>query len=280
MQLGLLTHTSDGWSGQFPDLDSDSTVVLVFGASRYTSTMPMPSPSWLRRYPNSHVIGCSTAGEIHGTQVSDDSLSVAIAKFDHTEIRTAVTRVSGDSYEAGCMVGTSLADNGLRSIFVLSDGLGDNGSELASGINEHVDESVVVTGGLAGDGADFKWTWALVDGKPAEEFVSTIGFYGDSIRIGHGSKGGWDYFGPERMVTRSEGNVLYELDGRPALELYKEYLGDLVEGYCRRPACCSLWHCETPLTRTNNSCGPSLPWMRRRNRSRSPGMSLRAIMLS
>lgn len=226
-QLGLLTHTSDGWSGQVPDLDSDSTVVLVFGASRYFDDAITELAS---AYPNSHVIGCSTAGEIHGTQVSDGSLSVAIAKFDHTEIRTAATRVSGDSYEVGRMVGTSLADEGLRSIFVLSDGLGVNGSELARGTNEHVDEPVVVTGGLAGDGADFKRTRVLVGGKPAEEFVSTIGFYGDSIRIGHGSKGGWDYFGPERMVTRSEGNVLYELDG-PALELYKEYLGDLAEGF-------------------------------------------------
>jgi hypothetical protein len=38
--------------------------------------------------------------------------------------------------------------------------------------------------------------------------------------------GGWDPFGPDRLVTRSSGNVLYELDGRSALDLYKRYLGD------------------------------------------------------
>ena len=55
---------------------------------------------------------------------------------------------------------------------------------------------------------------------------------GESTRrcLGHGSRGGWDFFGPERRVTRSEGNVLYELDGTPALDLYKKYLGARASG--------------------------------------------------
>jgi hypothetical protein len=36
--------------------------------------------------------------------------------------------------------------------------------------------------------------------------------------------------GPEREVTRSDANVLYELDGHPALDLYKEYLGEQADG--------------------------------------------------
>jgi hypothetical protein len=55
--------------------------------------------------------------------------------------------------------------------------------------------------------------------------VVAIGFYGKAIRIGHGSAGGWDLFGPRRQVTRSAGNVLFELDGEPALDLYERYLG-------------------------------------------------------
>jgi hypothetical protein len=90
-----------------------------------------------------------------------------------------------------------------------------------------LDPAVVVTGGLAGDGDRFSRTWVLVDGRPSAGQAVAVGLYGDSVRIGHGSKGGWDVFGPEREVTRSEGNVLYELDGKPALKLYKEYLGDL-----------------------------------------------------
>jgi hypothetical protein len=92
---------------------------------------------------------------------------------------------------------------------------------------ESLPGSVIITGGLAGDGSRFQRTWTLRDRRPASGWVSAVGFYGDRIRIGHGSKSGWDIFGPERAVTRAEGNVLYELDGLPALELYKKYLGEL-----------------------------------------------------
>ncbi len=54
-----------------------------------------------------------------------------------------------------------------------------------------------------------------------------VGFYGERLDVGIGSYAGWDAFGPERMITRSEGNVLYEIDGRNALELYQELLGPL-----------------------------------------------------
>jgi hypothetical protein len=56
--------------------------------------------------------------------------------------------------------------------------------------------------------------------------VVGVGLYGESLRVGYGSQGGWDSFGPARRVTRSRGNVLFELDGESALALYKSYLGD------------------------------------------------------
>ena len=65
---------------------------------------------------------------------------------------------------------------------------------------------------------------------PASGIVRGVGLYGDALRMGHGSMGGWDIFGPERTITRARANVLYELDGRPALDLYKSYLGELSGG--------------------------------------------------
>jgi len=118
----------------------------------------------------------------------------------------------------------------LRSVFVLSDGLNVNGSELVKGLNSRLPGNVVVTGGLAGDGDRFRRTWVIQDGKPATNVVTALGLFGDRLAVSHGSKGGWDSFGPERRITRSQGNILYELDGKPALALYKEYLGDRASG--------------------------------------------------
>jgi hypothetical protein len=109
---------------------------------------------------------------------------------------------------------------------VFSDGLAVNGSELVRGIESVVPAGTVVTGGLAGDGERFQRTWVVHENRPHSGRVSAVAFYGSRVRIGHGSKGGWDKFGPQRIVTRSKGNVLFELDGKPALPLYKEFLGD------------------------------------------------------
>jgi hypothetical protein len=114
----------------------------------------------------------------------------------------------------------------LAGIFVLSDGLNVNGSELVAGIASHVGDRIPLTGGLAGDGAKFEETLVGGDGPPRSGQVAAVGFYGAAVRIGHGSAGGWDEFGPRRRITRSKGNLLYELDGEPALDLYERYLGE------------------------------------------------------
>lgn len=214
-----------------PKIDSSRTLVVLFGSSSLLDGED-PIAELLHDYPGSLAIGCSTAGEILGTRICDESVSAAIVRFDHTDIRMAsapVQSVEG-SFAAGQDIARQLNDARLRGIFVLSDGLQVNGSELVRGLNSQVSSSVVVTGGLAGDGDRFHRTWVLHNRRPQTGFVTAVGFYGEHIRIGHGSKGGWDRFGPERRVTKSKGNVLYELDGRPALELYKEYLGDRAAG--------------------------------------------------
>lgn len=233
MQSATFLYTRDqGWSvSEFPALDAESTLVFLFGGSAYIDD-PSAIDSLTRAYPKSTIIGCSSAGEIHGTHIVDDALSVAVVRFDRTRIRrvSEVVTPGEPSVDAGAKLGAALAGPDLRAVFVLSDGIAVNGSELLSGIHRHVDSSVVVTGGLAGDGTRFKRTWVMSDNKPSPGVVVAVGLYGDSVRVSHGSRGGWDPFGPERVVTRSSGNVLFELDGEPALSLYKTYLGERAAG--------------------------------------------------
>ena len=228
----LRIDTGTTWApASLSEVDSQQTLLLLFGTSGL-----LEHPDQIRQVlaacPRSHVIGCSTSGEIYGSEITDDTLVVAAVRLDHTRLLTAQAAVQtpSDSYAAGSTIAAQLKQPALKAVLVLSDGLHVNGSELVKGLNDVFEGSVVVTGGLAGDGPRFKSTWVIADRKPQSGYVTAVGFYGDRVRIGHGSKGGWDKFGPERLVTRSAGNVLYELDGKPALQLYKEYLGDRAAG--------------------------------------------------
>ncbi|HCN89561.1 MAG TPA: hypothetical protein DIT28_10345 [Oxalobacteraceae bacterium] len=221
-----------GWSvAEFPALDSPQTLVLVFAAPEYMDR-PHALAALRDAYPTSKLIGCSTAGEISGPFVNDASLSVALVQFEYSAVAVVSAEIKqvAASLAAGETLARQLNHEDLRAVFVLSDGLNVNGSELIKGLNSALPANVVVTGGLAADGDRFKRTWVIRNGLPETGVITAVGLYGDRLRITHGSRGGWDTFGPERRVTRSEGNVLYELDGKPALELYKEYLGERASG--------------------------------------------------
>ncbi len=88
---------------------------------------------------------------------------------------------------------------------------------------------VSITGGLAADGSNFKKTFVINNLEISENTIIGLGLYGNSLEVGYGSEGGWDSFGIERLVTKSHKNILYELDGEPALALYKSYLGKEAE---------------------------------------------------
>jgi hypothetical protein len=231
MKIASFCYENEGgWVetlNSYADFDSPQTLIIIFGDSSY-SDKPQLIQQISKTYPNSKIIGCSTAGEVLGQTITEKSLVGAIIKFEKTEISLSYSGIenSKDSFAAGENLAKALNRKDLRGVLILSDGLNINGSKLIEGINSVLPSSVVVTGGLAGDDGRFSHTWVIKNGVAEDKVVSAVGFYGENVTIGHGSKGGWDIFGPERRVTKSIDNELFELDGKPALQLYKDYLGD------------------------------------------------------
>jgi len=200
---------------------------MVFGSRKLISNNDFID-SIKQKYPSAYLIGCSTSGEIYDTQVLDDTLISTAISFESTTIESASEIVKNveDSYEAGCKLAQKLNKEKLTHIFVLSEGLNINASKLIKGMKEYLPSNISITGGLAGDGTLFEKTMVISNGYAEENMISAIGLFGETIRVGYGSIGGWDSFGPERLITKSKNNILYEMDGKSALELYKNYLGD------------------------------------------------------
>ncbi len=205
--------------------------VTVFGSvSYFTDTGFMDA---LRAvFPAAVVLGCSTAGEISNDGVGDGSCVVTAANMGKAVLRAADTTLVGmdDSMAAGVRIGDALMDADLRAVIVFGPGVAINGSALVEGIASRVGRKIPITGGLAGDGGAFARTLTLGASGVSDNGIVAVGLYGDSVNFAHGSFGGWEPFGPARKVTRCAGNVLFELDGEPALEVYKRYLGDHAKG--------------------------------------------------
>jgi hypothetical protein len=212
-------------------LKSDAQLVFVFGGTVKVSD-PGLYDGLKKMYPQSHILMCSTAGEILDTTVSDKSLVLSAVHFEKSSLQFSQINIEKgeESYAAGLELATKLPAENLVHAMVFSDGLRVNGTSLVKGLAEKLPAGVSVTGGLVGDGSDFKHTYVGLDEPPREGKIVLIGFYGQSLKVGYGSMGGWDPFGPERVVTKAKNNVLFELDEKPALALYKEYLGELASG--------------------------------------------------
>jgi hypothetical protein len=222
-----------GWESALPgDLGRSAQLVMIFGSRSVLKKNDLLEKV-KKAYPGANFVGCSTSGEIYGTQVYDESLVVTAVQFEHSHVVTAKVRIENsdeDCFQLGEKLVQSLPKEGLRHVFVLSDGLKVKASDLIAGMTKHLPGQIAVTGGLSGDGALFKETLVLLNGEPEQAIVAALGFYGDRLKVGYGAMGGWDPFGPERVITRSKGNILYEFEGEPALALYKNYLGDQAKG--------------------------------------------------
>ena len=201
--------------------------VLAFGG-RHLLEDPSHFQALRARYPGACVIASSTSGEITDTEITEDQLTVTAVALEKTRLASAVVTIhqAQESHALGCELARRLNGPELVHVFVVADGQLTNGAELARGLAEILPASVMLTGGLAGDGARFEKTIVGLDEAPVSGRIVALGFYGSSFKSTFGSAGGWAPFGPERMVTRAEGSRLFELDGRSALALYKQYLGD------------------------------------------------------
>ncbi len=223
---------SSGWSQPLTTkLEEIPQLVFVFGGSSLVSTEPIFN-QLKQLYPKSHILLCSTAGEIINTSVTDNSVVATAVYFSKTSFQFGQVEIpqAEESYEVGKKLAKQLPTQDLIHAMVFSDGLHVNGTALVKGLTEVLPNTVSVTGGLVGDGSDFKHTYVGLDEVAKEKNIILIGFYGQSLKVGYGSMGGWDSFGPERIITKSKDNVLFELDGKPALTLYKEYLGEKASG--------------------------------------------------
>lgn len=222
----VVLKTGDNISVELDKLRaSKPSLLLVFAGVDWLKNIAQPLAAM---FASAIRIGCSTAGEISAAGVSDDTCVVTAVRFEASRLVESSTRLASmeDSREAGTRLARQLPREGLRAVLILGQGVAINGSALIAGLVDVLGTAIPITGGLAGDAAAFKETWVLDHTGTHPDQIVCVGLYGERLRFSHGSFGGWSPFGPARKVTRCENNVLFELDGEPALEVYKRYLGE------------------------------------------------------
>lgn len=229
MQTSIYQYANNEWISNPLNqivLGQNAQLVICFARKKLLKTSDVHD-TVKSEFPNAIITFCSTAGEIFHDQVYDDSFVVIAMEFKNTPLTSASVNIKdfANRYDAAITLANQFELKDLSYLMVFSDGSLVNGSELVKGLNTVIPKNVLITGGLAGDGADFTSTLVGLNKQPTEGEIVAIGFYGKNLVVTHGSHGGWDIFGLEKRITKSVQNVLYEIENQNALELYKKYLG-------------------------------------------------------
>lgn len=180
--------------------------------------------------PGAVIIGCSTAGEITSVSGSLDSSIALLAIYsDQMKFVAGVGQgIKDDSRKAGQELARDIQKNAggelPKACIILPDGLTGNGADVVRGVLDIFGQNFMVAGGSAGDDYQFKQTFQYIGDTVLTGSVVGVGLYGN-FSFGVGVRHGWIAIGSSRKATRSKGNILYELDGKPAISIYEEYFG-------------------------------------------------------
>lgn len=216
------------WKFLQDKIELKNPLVLVF-ANRYLLEDETVIADIRNQFPYEHIVFGSTSGEIICCNVNDNSISVTAIEFEKSSFivkSDTILKYDKKAKPLGEALFNEMPKENLKHLFVVSEGSFVNGSSLINGLESNKDSSVSLTGGMCGDDARFEKTLASYKENPKEGEVVLIGFYGETLDISFASFGGWIPFGPERKITNSKANILFEIDDMPALDLYKKYLGD------------------------------------------------------
>ena len=206
-------------------LNLSPQLVLVFGSRLTIEASPNYYSDLKSLYPVADIITASSAGNIIDESLLDDTIIATAIEFTKTKLKTGFFELGKlDDKAIGEKIANYFAAPDLANILLFSCS-GINAGNILNGINGILKGSVPVSGGVAGDDTRFEKTLVGLNENLSDKYLVAVAMYGNNIKVAHGSKGGWDAFGPRRKVTKSHANIVYEIDGKPALDIYKEYLG-------------------------------------------------------
>lgn len=203
-----------------------STLIQLFTAVTDKNRIQTILENLKRKFPSAIIIGTTTAGEISQAKMYDNSTIVSLSLFKKTDLKAdyvkTVTRASG------CVLCEKISTNNTKAAVLLSEGLkGEDYVGFLEGFKT-ANPNVIVAGGLAGDNFNLKETFIFLNTTIYESGSVGVSFSGDELYVDNKYNLNWAAIGKEFTITASSGNVVSQIDGISAVEVFKKYLGDTV----------------------------------------------------
>ena len=206
--------------------DSSSLLIQIF--SGWTDKEKIESIIQLvtTKLPSSIILGSTTDGEISNGHVSTHKVSVSFTKFEKTKLKLEFLKQDNmSSFEMGSSIVKKLISDKSKAIILFAAGLKLDGEAILNGIKEY-DHDVIITGGMAADNSLFKTPFVFCKEGVYTDCVMGVSLDSDDLIANTSYSFDWELIGKSMIVTHSEGNRIYTIDGISTVDIYKKYLGE------------------------------------------------------
>ena len=171
-------------------------------------------------------IGTTTAGEIFNGEIGEGSITVSIMEFENTSFENKYFN-NENNFDLGVDIATSLFQDDTKVTILFIEGLLNNGNDVLDGISS-VNNTIPVSGGMAGDNGAFAKTFVFDNTGVYENGAVAVSLNSKCLKVLTNYQLNWQPIGNFMTVTKAEKNRLYEIDGIPASDIYRKYLGDSI----------------------------------------------------
>jgi len=205
--------------------NSSSLLIQVFSAITDKTFIAKLLSELTQLLPDAVIIGSTTDGEIMDGKVSSGNVVLSFTQFEHTTLKVTAIEHKIDGYYSGQYLAKELIGDETKLLIAFADGLHTNGDNFLKGISS-VNDDVLVAGGHAGDGFEFKKTIVFTKEHIFENGAVGVSLNSKLLHVNTDYNFYWHPIGNELTVTRAEGNRIYTIDGKSAVDIYAHYLGD------------------------------------------------------
>ncbi len=180
-----------------------------------------------KRFENVVIIGASTAGEILEGEILEESIVISISIFESTSL-VSYSDINDDSFLIGQNIAKNIVTKDTKAVILFADGVRCNGEAILKGFKSITSKKIIVSGGMAGDNNKYQRTF-VIDGDNIIENGAVGVALNSKTLIAHNSYSlAWKPIGIPMTITKADKNKIYEIDNKPIIDVYHDYLGEEV----------------------------------------------------
>ena len=204
-------------------------LIQVFSSILDESVLKQLFNDILSIIPQAKIIGTTTDGEILNNLVTTDKIVISVTSFEKATLNVAIQENNNDSFSCGEELAKKLVKEDTKVLFLFSDGLHTNGETFLNGVKK-ISKDITLAGGMAGDTGHFEATYIFCNDGVISNGAVGISVNTDSLYIKTSYSFNWQEIGKILTVTKAKDNRVYEIDGKSAVDIYAQYLGDDIAG--------------------------------------------------